>query len=84
MLKVSAGELQKNFGLYQDRALVEPIAVTRYGRESVVLLSAREFHRLKKLDREVLAVEELPEEVVEAIARAEVPEEHARLDEELR
>ena len=43
-----------------------------------------EFHRLKRLDREALAVEELPEGVVEALGRAEVPEEHAHLDEELR
>ena len=84
MLRVTAAELRKNFGRFQDRAPVEPVAVTRYGRESVVLLSAREYHRLKRLDRQALAAEERPEEVVEAIARAEMPEEYAHSDDELR
>jgi prevent-host-death family protein len=47
---IPASELQKNFGLYQDKALTEPIFVTRNGREKTVLLSVMEYHRLKQLE----------------------------------
>lgn len=42
MLHVPASELQKQFGHYQDKALVEPVFVTRNGRERAVLLSVSE------------------------------------------
>jgi PHD/YefM family antitoxin component YafN of YafNO toxin-antitoxin module len=41
MLKVPAGEFQRNIGRYQDMALTQPIAVTRNGRERTVLISGR-------------------------------------------
>jgi len=37
-LKVSAAEFQRNIGRYQDLALRHPVAVTRNGRESTVLI----------------------------------------------
>ena len=77
-------EFHRQIGHYQDRALVEPVMVTRNGRERVVLLSADEYHRLKKLDRVALAISELSEEEFAAIMAAEVPPEYAHLDEELR
>jgi hypothetical protein len=46
-------EFQRNFGCYQDLALTEPVAVSRNGREHLVVLSADEYHRLKKRDRVV-------------------------------
>jgi PHD/YefM family antitoxin component YafN of YafNO toxin-antitoxin module len=52
MLTISSSELQKRLGFYQDKALLEPIAVTRNGRVRLILLSANEYHRLKKLDSE--------------------------------
>ncbi len=69
-IKVKAAEVQKNFGRYQDAALAEPVVVTRYGRDSVVLLSVSEYRRLKKHDRETRSVEQLSEAEDEAIARA--------------
>ena len=39
----TSAEFQRRIGHYQDRALVEPVMVTRNGRERVVLLSADEF-----------------------------------------
>lgn len=80
---IPSAEFQRNIGLYQDKALVEPVVVMRHGRARVVLLSAEEFNRLKALDREVLAVSELSEEELQAIARAEVPSEYTYLDQEL-
>ncbi len=69
-IKVKAAEVQKNFGRYQDAALAGPVVVTRYGRDSVVILSVAEYRRLKQRGREARAVEEFAEAEAEAIARA--------------
>jgi prevent-host-death family protein len=84
MQTTTSGDFHRKIGHYQDRALVEPIMVTRNGRNRVVLISADEYHRLKKLDRQALYVSELSDEELAAIAAAEVPAEYAHLDEELR
>jgi PHD/YefM family antitoxin component YafN of YafNO toxin-antitoxin module len=84
MQTTTSGDFHRKIGYYQDRALVEPIMVTRNGRNRVVLISADEYHRLKKLDRQALYVSELSDEELAAIAAAEVPAEYAHLDEELR
>jgi prevent-host-death family protein len=84
MQTTTSGEFHRKIGHYQDRALVEPIMVTRNGRQRVVLISADEYDRLKKLDRQALYVSELSDEELAAIAAAEVPAEYAHLDEELR
>jgi PHD/YefM family antitoxin component YafN of YafNO toxin-antitoxin module len=77
VLHVPASELQKQLGYYQDKALLEPVFVTRNGRERTVLLSTEEYHRLKRLDdRRALLVQELSEEHIMAIAGAEVPKPH--------
>lgn len=82
-VRVKAAEIQKNFGKFQDLALVEPVTVTKYGRDSVVILSATEYGKLRRRYREALAVDSLSEEEIEAISRAEMSPEHSALDEEL-
>ena len=49
MISVSASEIQKNFGEWLDKALAEPVAITRYGRTSGYLISASLFERLHEL-----------------------------------
>ena len=83
MRRVSSTEFQKKVGLYQDLALIEPLTVTRNGREKIVVLSAEEYHRLKRRDRKVLRVEELSVEDLEAIANATPPAEAAEFDHEV-
>jgi hypothetical protein len=39
MKTTSSSNFQRKIGRYQDRALVEPIIVTRNGRERLVLMS---------------------------------------------
>jgi len=73
MATVPASEVQKNFGAFHDQALTQPVRVTRYGRETVVILSAKEFHALKQAQRQSLSVADLTEEELAEIARAEVP-----------
>ena len=84
MLKVSAAEFQRNIGRYQDIALREPIAVTRNGRESCVLLSMDEYRRLKQRDRRVFRTEDLTDEEVALVAKSEMPPGHEHLDDELK
>ena len=50
MVSVTAAELAKQFGKYRDLSLREPVSVTHHGRETVVILSADEYRRLKSFD----------------------------------
>jgi PHD/YefM family antitoxin component YafN of YafNO toxin-antitoxin module len=58
--------------------------VTRNGRERVVLISADEFKRLKRRDREVLRLDDFTQADLEAIRKAEPPAEAATFDAELK
>jgi hypothetical protein len=71
-----ASEVQKNFGAYHDRALVEPVRVTKYGRETVYIVSATTFHQLKQSQRRALGAGELTDAEMAAIESAEIPAEH--------
>ncbi len=82
-ISVPAGEVQRRFALWQDRALTRPVAITSRGRPRVVMVSAEEFERLRRRDRQALRVEDLPDELVGAIAAAEPPEEARRFDGEV-
>ena len=48
------------------------------------MLSAEEYARLKRRDRRVGLTEDLPEEWIEAVRNAKVPDEFAALDAELK
>ncbi|MGH6873037.1 MAG: type II toxin-antitoxin system Phd/YefM family antitoxin [Rhizomicrobium sp.] len=84
LLTVSAAEFQRHMGLYQDKALTRPVAITKNGRERTVLLSAEEYHRLKRRDRGVVGLGELSERQIAAIAASEVDPKHAHRDDELK
>jgi prevent-host-death family protein len=62
MTKISSAEFQRNLGLYQDKALSEPVTITKNGRERLVLLSVNEYDRLKRRDQSVFRTSELPDE----------------------
>lgn len=82
MLKVPAGEFQRNIGRYQDRALVEPVAVTRNGRERTVLISIEEYQRLKRRDRQVLTLSDFTEADIAALETIRAPESSKAFDHE--
>lgn len=46
-----------------------------------MFLSAEEYYRLKRRDREVLGVEDLSEQDIRDIAAAQIPEEYQYLNE---
>lgn len=84
MSVVTSAEFQRNLGLYQDKALAEPVTITKNGRDRLVLLSIDEYRRLMRRDRRVFLTSELSDEQLEAISKAKVPDEYAYLDAELK
>ena len=84
MCVVSAGDFQRNLGQYQDRALVEPVIITRNGRERTVLISADEYRRLKRRDREVLALDDFTDEDIAPLEKTRAPSEAAAFNHEVK
>jgi prevent-host-death family protein len=81
---VSAAEFHRNLGRYQDIALTKPVAITKNGRERTILLSAEEYHRLKRRDRKVILAGDLTDEEIKAIEASEVDPKYNYLNEELK
>jgi prevent-host-death family protein len=82
--KVTASEFQQAFGMLSDKARHEPVVITKHGRDYLVVMAAEEWARLKRRDRRAGLAAESPQEWVEAIRSAKVPEEFANLDAELK
>ncbi len=80
MRQFSGVELQRNTALVQEAALKEPVAITHHGRQRLVLLDLAEYERLKRRDKQVIAIEELPEEFLEALQKPYFDQEQAALD----
>lgn len=83
-MKVSTAEFIKNYGALADKALNEPLVITKNGRDRLVMLSAEEYARLKRRDRRVVRLEDFTDEEMALIAKAEVPAEYSHLDVELK
>ena len=79
----AAADVQSNFSLWQDRAMREPVGITRNGRPRLVMMSVEEYQRLKRRDRQVMSLDEFTDEDLTAIASAKVPDEYAHLDKEV-
>jgi hypothetical protein len=62
-------------------ALKEP--VTRDGEDRMVVLSADEYQRLKRRDRQVMSLVDFTAEDIAAIGRVEPPGESAQFDGEV-
>ncbi len=84
MIRVSSTEFGKEVGRYQDVALAQPVVVTRNGRDRVVMISADEYRRLKRRDREVLGIEDFSDADIEAVRRAEPSKEAEAFNDELK
>lgn len=76
MSQAAATEVAKNFGEWHERAMREPVVITKHGRESAVLISAETFHKLLNGYREVVPVADLEASVADAIINSEIPEEY--------
>ena len=83
-MKVSTADFIKNYMSLADKALTEPLVITKNGRDRLVMLSAEEYARLKRRDRRVVCLEDFTDAEMALIANAEVPAQDARLDAELK
>jgi hypothetical protein len=54
----------------------EPVRVTKYGRETVFIVSAKTFHEMKQAQREAIASADLTDNEMALIEAAEIPAEH--------
>lgn len=82
--RVSSSEFLKSYGALSRQAQREPVTITNHGQDSLVLISAEEFKRLKSLDtRRAYYPWELPDEWVKALEEAEPPAWTAQFDHEL-
>ena len=82
MASVTATQFVKTPGLYQDQAQREPVVITKHNREHTVLLSAEEYRRLKRRDRQAVRIEELSQADIAALAAIEPPAESHAFDDE--
>ena len=83
MVRVTATEFQRNPGRFQDMALSQPVTVTKDGRDRTVILSAEEYERLRRRDRQVLSLDDLSATDIAEIARSEPPATAAGFDDEI-
>ena len=67
----TATEVQKGFGEYIDKALREPVMITRHNRETVVMLSAETYKEMRAALSKALYAHEVPDEVARLIEDAE-------------
>jgi prevent-host-death family protein len=81
MAQTTAVEFQRKFGEFQHRALREPVEITRHGRRELVLMSADYYDWLVAAARRSHRTAEAAGIVIDAVGRAEMEPEHARLDE---
>ena len=71
--RVTASEFQQAFGALSDKARHEPVIITKHGRDSLVVMSAEEWERLKHRDRRAGIDAGPPEEGIEAVHNAKAP-----------
>ena len=69
---VTAAEVSKNFGAYQDAAVREPVIITKNGRPRTVLMAYEDFVRLSKRDRRVQRTVDLSDAEIAAVEAAEM------------
>ncbi len=82
MQRVTATQFTKTPGLYQDAAQTAPVIITKQSRDYSVLVSAAEYERLKRRDREVVLTGQLSDQDIQAIAGAPISEEARAFDHE--
>jgi prevent-host-death family protein len=80
---VTAAEVSKNFGAYQDAAVREPVIITKNGRPRTVLMAYEDFLRLSKRDRRVQRTADLTDEDIATVEASEMTVGSEPLDAEL-
>ncbi len=71
MTTATATQVQKGFGDYIDKALREPVIITRHNRETAVLLSAEHYRRMMEMLSGAFHAHEVPGDLAALIESAE-------------
>jgi prevent-host-death family protein len=80
IIRVSSAEFQRAFGLLADKALTVPIAITKHGRDHLIVLSADEYARLQRRYRRVHLAAALPDDLLAEVEQARMDPEHDHLN----
>jgi len=80
MVEISSAEAGRNFSQYREQAELEPVVVLHYNKPSVVIIAISEFERLKRRDKQVMSVEDMPEWLVQLVANGKMDATHDHLD----
>jgi prevent-host-death family protein len=84
MAQTTAAEFQRKFGEFQHQAQRKPVEITRRGRRELILMSADHYDWLVAAARRIHRTAEAAPVVADAVRRAEMDPEHARLDDLLK
>ncbi|HZL00594.1 MAG TPA: type II toxin-antitoxin system prevent-host-death family antitoxin [Caulobacteraceae bacterium] len=79
---VTSAQFQKSFGRYREAALKAPVTITNHGRESLVLMAADEYQRLRRRERRVMGLDDFTEADLAAIEASQAPPQAADFDHE--
>ena len=60
-MRVTTADFTKNYGSLADKALIEPVTITKNGRDRLVVLSAGEYERLKRGHADTMRMRETAE-----------------------
>ncbi|MDI7774136.1 hypothetical protein [Asticcacaulis sp. EMRT-3] len=77
ILTVPAAEVQRKFGYYTDEAMLQPVGIQRHGTTRLVMISASEYERLKRRDRQAIHAKDLDDAFIEAL-KTSAPSESSR------
>ncbi len=83
MTEITSREFQKEFGRFRAIAHREAVKITNHGREDLVLISAEEYKRLRRLDRQAMHASELSDEELADLEAVDIPAEAARYNDEI-
>jgi len=74
ILTVPAAEVQRKFGYYSDEAMIQPVGIQRHGTTRLVMISATEYERLKRRDRQSILSKDLSDDFIRQIEQSEPSE----------
>jgi prevent-host-death family protein len=80
---VTAADMSKNFGAFQDAAVREPVIVTKNGRPRTVLMAYEDYLRLTRRERRAELTSDLPDVEIDAVEVTRMAAGFEHLDAEL-
>jgi hypothetical protein len=80
LAEISSAEAARNFSHYREKAESEPVVVLHYNKPSVVMIAASEFERLKRRDKKVMPIEDMPNWLAELVITGKMDARHDHLD----